>query len=248
MYYLKNSNEIEIMREAGRIAALALAEVESHIKIGVSTKELDKIAQSVILKNKAESSFKKVKGYKYSICATPNDRVVHGIPGNYKLKKGDVIGIDLGAFYKGYHSDLAHTYIVGGDGGNKKKFLNVGERALWKAISKAKVGNKIGDISNEIQNTIEGAGYSVVKELVGHGVGKELHEDPLVPGIGKKGIGVEIKEGMVLAIEIIYNMGKPDVSLLSDSWTIVSKDSSYSGLFERTVAITKKGPVVLTQT
>lgn len=236
------------MREAGRIAALALAEVESHIKIGVSTNELDKIAQSVILKNKAESSFKKVKGYKYCICATPNDRVVHGIPGNYKLKKGDVIGIDLGAFYKGYHSDLAHTYIVGGDGGSKKKFLEVGERALWKAISKAKVGNKIGDISNEIQNTVEGAGYSVVKELVGHGVGKELHEDPLVPGIGKKGTGVEIKEGMVLAIEIIYNMGKPDVSLLSDNWTIISKDNSYSGLFERTVAVTKKGPVVLTQT
>lgn len=236
------------MREAGRIAALALSEVESHIKIGVSTKELDKIAQSVILKNKAEPSFKKVKGYKYCICVTPNDKVVHGIPGNYKLKKGDVIGIDLGAFYKGYHSDLAHTYIVGGESGSKKKFLAVGERALWKAISKAKVGNKIGDISNEIQNTVEGAGYSVVKELVGHGVGKELHEDPLVPGIGKKGTGVGIKEGMVLAIEIIYNMGKPDVSLLSDSWTIVSKDNSYSGLFERTVAVTKKGPVVLTQT
>ena len=236
------------MRKAGRIAALALAEVESHIKIGVSTKDLDKIAQSVILKNKAESSFKKVKGYKHCICTTPNDWVVHGVPGNYKLKKGDVIGIDLVAFYKGYHSDLAHTYIVGGEDRDKKKFLGVGEKALWRAISKAKIGNRIGDISSEIQNTVERAGYSVVKELVGHGVGKELHEDPLVPGIGKRGTGLEIKEGMVLAIEIIYNMGKPDVSLLSDNWTIISKDNSYSGLFERTVAVTRKGPVVLTQT
>lgn len=248
MNNLKTTKEIEIMKRAGQITAAALKEVEKNIKIGVSTKRLDQIAEKVIKSFGAESSFKKVEGYKYTICVTPNDWVVHGIPGSYLLKNGDVIGIDIGAYFKGYHSDMAHTYLVGEVSEEEKRFLRVGENTLWKALKEVKVGNKIGDISNVIQTTVEGSGYSVVKELVGHGVGKKLHEDPLIPGIGKKGKGLDIKEGMVLAIEIIYNMGKPQVALLRDGWTIATKDSELSGLYERTVAVTSKGPVVLTQT
>ena len=248
MNNLKTTKEIEIMKRAGQITAAALKEVEKNIKIGVSTKRLDQIAEKVIKSFGAESSFKKVEGYKYTICSTPNDWVVHGIPGSYLLKNGDVIGIDIGAYFKGYHSDMAHTYLVGEVSEEKKRFLKVGEKTLWKALKEVKVGNKIGDISNVIQTTVEGSGYSVVKELVGHGVGKKLHEDPIIPGIGKKGKGLDIKEGMVLAIEIIYNMGKPQVELLRDGWTIATKDREPSGLYERTVAVTSKGPVVLTQT
>ena len=247
MVYLKNSKEIEIMKQAGRIAAQALKEIEKHIKIGVGTRDLDQIAEKVFEGSGAEASFKRVEGYQYCICATPNDWVVHGLPGDYKLKNGDLIGIDLGAYYKGYHSDMAHTYIVGDTEAEKKKFLKVGEKALWEAIREVKIGNHIGDVSNVIQTTVEGDGYSVIRELVGHGVGKELHEDPLVPGVGTKGAGPEIREGMVLAIEVIYSMGKPEVALLADGWTIATKDKSLSGLFEQTVAVTKKGPVVLTQ-
>lgn len=248
MNNLKTTKEIEIMKRVGQITAVALKEVEKNIKIGVSTRSLDQIAEKVIKSFGAESSFKKVEGYKYTICSTPNDWVVHGIPSNYLLKNGDVIGVDIGAFFKGYHSDMAHTYLVGEVSEEKKRFLRVGEKTLWEAIKEVKIGNKIGDISNVIQTTIEGSGYSVVKELVGHGVGKKLHEDPLIPGIGKKGKGLDIKEGMVLAIEIIYNMGKPQVALLRDGWTIATKDREPSGLYERTVAVTSKGPVVLTQT
>jgi methionyl aminopeptidase len=248
MSNLKNSKEIEIMRKAGQITAEALREVEKNIKIGVSTRKLDQLADTYIKEAGAESSFKKVNGYKHTICTTQNDWVVHGIPGNYVLGDGDVVGVDIGAYYKGYHSDMAHTYMIGDVDSAKKRFLETGEKTLWRAITEAKVGNKVGDISDVIQTGIEGAGYSVVKELVGHGVGKELHEDPLVPGIGKKGTGPDIKEGMVLAIEIIYNFGKPQVVLLKDGWTIATKDRDISGLFERTIAVTKKGPVVLTQT
>jgi len=230
MIYLKNSKEIELMRQAGRVAALALKKVEEHIKIRVKIRQLDKIAEEVINSNGATASFKEVAGYHHCICATQNDWVVHGIPGEYELKDGDIIGIDLGAYYKGYHSDMAHTYLVG-KSPKKEKFLQTGETALWSAIKEAKVGNHIGDISNKIQVVVEGAGYSVVKELVGHGVGKDLHEDPLIPGKGKKGTGAEIEEGMVLAIEVIYKMGSPDITLLSDGWTIATKDGSYSGLF-----------------
>ncbi len=236
------------MSQAGKITARALEEIEKNIKIGVNTKKLNVMAEKLIREAGAEPSFKKVEGYKHCICATPNDWVVHGIPGRYKLKSGDIIGIDLGAYYKGYHSDMAQTYLVGEDSTGKKRFLKLGEETLWRAIKEARVGNKVGDISNVIQTNIEGAGHSVVKELVGHGVGRDLHEDPLIPGRGKKSTGTDIKEGMVLAIEIIYNRGKPQVYLLEDGWTIATKDGGLSGLFERTIVVTKKGPVVLTQT
>lgn len=246
MSYLKTEAEIQLMREAGRISALAMKEVEKNLKPGVSTLELDRIVEKVFKDNGAGSAFKKVEDYKYSICVTPNDWVVHGIPDNYRLKDGDIIGIDLGALYKNYNSDMAETFIIGKVDKATEKFLAVGKKALGKAIDQAKVGNRVGDISSTIQSIVEGEGYSVVRELVGHGVGKQLHEEPMIPGRGKTDSGPKLEEGMVIAIEIIYNMGKPGINLLSDGWTIATKDGSLAGLFERTIAITKKGPVVLT--
>ncbi|OGY25993.1 MAG: type I methionyl aminopeptidase [Candidatus Woykebacteria bacterium RBG_16_44_10] len=247
MIYLKTQSEIEIMYRAGQIAAAALIEIAKNIKPGIKTSQLDTIAETKIRDLGAESSFKKVEGYHYNTCITPNDLVVHGVPSDYTLSEGDVLGADLGAYYRGFHSDLAYTFPVGKVSSERKKFLSVGMNALWEAIKEVRIGSRIGDISNKIQTVIEGSGYSVVRELVGHGVGRELHEDPLVPGRGKKGTGEELKEGMVIAIEVIYNFGKPGVRLLSDGWSIATSDSSVSGLFEHTIAVTKKGPLVLTQ-
>lgn len=246
MSYSKTKEEIRIIREAGRISALAMKEVEKFIRPGNTTLQIDKVVESVFKKHGADSAFKKVENYQYSICSTPNDWVVHGIPADYKLKDGDIVGIDLGALYKGYNSDMADTFTVGNVGPETKKFLETGEKALWQAIKQAKPGNHVGDISNKIQTIVEGAGYSVVRELVGHGVGKELHEEPMIPGRGKKGTGLRLEEGMVIAVEVIYNLGKPGIVMLPDGWTIATKDGSLAGLFERTIAITKKGPVVLT--
>ncbi|MEX0622214.1 MAG: type I methionyl aminopeptidase [Candidatus Woykebacteria bacterium] len=246
MIYLKTKDEIKIMQKAGHITAVAMNKVRKNIRPGARLIELNKIAEEEIKSLGAESSFKKVKGYKYSICTTPNDWVVHGIPGTYSLTEGDIVGVDLGAYYGGFHSDMAHTFPVGKVSSRVKKFIETGERALNEAIKKVKVGNRIGDISSTIQKIVEGAGYSVVRELVGHGVGRQLHEDPLVPGRGAKGTGASVKEGMVLAIEVIYNQGSHEVVLLDDDWSISTRDRSLSGLFERTVAPTKKEPLVLT--
>jgi methionyl aminopeptidase len=247
MVYLKSRKEIKLMIKAGEIAAAAMGEVAKKIKPGVKTITLDEIAEKKIRNLGAESSFKRVKGYKHSICATPNNLVVHGIPGDYILHEGDLLGVDLGAYYKGYHSDMAHTFPVGRVGKEKEKFLLAGEEALKEAIKKVKIGSRIGDISCTIQRVIKGSGYSVVRELVGHGIGKNLHEDPLVPGRGKESSGEEIKEGLVLAIEVIYNQGSYGVQLLPDGWSISTRDGSVSGLFERTVTPTEKGPEVLTR-
>ncbi len=246
MSNLKTKQEIAIMRQAGRISALAMAQVAKKIAPGVTTLELDNLVESIFKANGAESAFKKVEDYQYSICATPNDWVVHGIPDKTALKVGDIVGIDLGAYYQGFNSDMAQTFIVGKVAPEVERFLKIGEETLKNAIAQAKVGNFVGDISATIQEGIEGAGYSVVKELVGHGVGRVLHEDPMIPGRGKKGTGKVLEEGLVIAVEIIYNQGKPQVVLLDDGWTIASGDGSLGGLFERTIAITSNGPVILT--
>jgi len=246
MIYLKTSDEIKIMSQAGEIAAAALEEVKNNILPGKSTLQLNDIAEKVIKKLGGEASFKKVHGYKYCVCTTVNEQVVHGLPTNYKLKEGDILGIDLGAYYRGYHSDLAHTFPVGTIAPGTKRFLKLGERALWDALSVAKKGKRVGDISNSIQSIIEGAGFAVVRELVGHGVGKNLHEDPLIPGVGEPGTGPELKVGMTFAVEVIYNQGGKEVELLPDGWTFVTKDREPSGLFERTIAITEKGTKMLT--
>jgi methionyl aminopeptidase len=246
MIYYKTGSEIEIMKKSGDISSAAMREIAKNIRPGIKTTVLDRIAQETIEKLGGESSFKKVENYFHTTCITPNDWVVHGVPGDYILKEGDLVGVDLGAYYKGFHTDMAQTFAVGNVSAEKKKFLETGKKALSQALGEVKEGNHIGDISSRIQTSVEGGGYSVVRELIGHGVGKELHEGPLIPGIGKKGTGEKIARGLVIAVEVIYNFGKPEVKLLADGWSISTKDGSVSGLFERTIAITEKGPEVLT--
>lgn len=242
----KTKEEIEIMKTAGSITARALKKVREAIKPGVSAIVLDKIANDEIKKLGGTPSFMTVEDYQWTICTSINDQVVHGIPTKRTVSSGDIIGIDIGALYKNYHSDLAITVPVGDVPKETQKFLEVGEKTLEKAISCAQVGNRIGDISSAIQKSIEVAGYSVVKSLTGHGVGKELHEEPMIPGFGKAGTGPKILENMVLAIEVIYAQISPDVLVEKDHWTISTKDGSLSGLFEQTIATSNNGPIVLT--
>ena len=255
MINLKTPEEIEIMRIGGKILGEVLEEVIKNVKVGVSELELDKLAEKLILEKGGEPGFKKVDGYKHAICISTNDVVVHGIPTDYKLREGDVAGIDCGVYYKGFHTDAAQTVRIKDKGLMIKedevdRFLATGERAMWEGIKAAKLGNRIGDISKAIQDIVEGQGYSVVRSLIGHGVGKKLHEEPEVPGFlqGQIDKTPKLCEGMTVAIEVIYNMGKSDVIYSnSDGWTIKSKDHSLSGLFERTIAITDKGTIVLTK-
>ncbi|HEY5601294.1 MAG TPA: type I methionyl aminopeptidase [Patescibacteria group bacterium] len=244
---VKDANQKNLMKRSSQIAAGALKEVVKYVRAGITTKELDGIAHAQITKAGATPSFQTVDNYKYTICTTVNDEVVHGLPTDYKLQEGDVLGIDIGALYKGYHSDCAVSVIVGKSDDRKEKFLMTGKEALNKAISKARVGNKVGDISAEIQRIIEGAGYSPVKALTGHGVGQELHEDPIIPCFGRAGTGPKIREGMALAIEAIYGENTGEITYKNgDGWTIATKDGSLGGLFEKTVLVQKSGPIVLT--
>jgi methionyl aminopeptidase len=271
---IKTIEEVAIMREGGKITSAALRAVKKAVRPGMTTMQLDKIAEEEIHRLGGEPSFKKVPGYKYSTCMSVNDVVVHGLPDNEPLVVGDVLGIDTGAFLKGFHTDLSYSVIVTENGfwepqkadvdavvtygplmkskesptmEEKKKFLAVGMRALMEAISQAEIGNHIGDISAMLQKYLEGNGYGVVRELIGHGVGKELHEPPQVPGRGTPGEGMVLKEGLVLAIEAIYTYGKPGVAFKNnDGWSIATSDYSLSGLYEQTVAITASGAEVLT--
>lgn len=256
MIHLKTKEEIEIMKAGGKILADVLFEVLNNVKVGVSELELDQLAEKLILEKGAEPGFKKVEGYKNTICISTNDVVVHGIPTSYKFKAGDVVGVDCGVYYKGFHTDMAQSVRARSQEVKDKsldevdKFLEIGERAMWEAIKVAKLGNRIGNMSKVIQEVIEGHGYSVVRSLIGHGVGKELHEEPEVPGFLNGSISKTplLKEGMTIAVETIYNMGRNEVVYSGgDGWTIRTKDGSLSGLFERTIAITRQGPVVLTK-
>ena len=246
MNYQKSESEIELMKKAGSICARALKEVLANVKPGVSCQTLDLIARREIEKLGGTSSFMTVEDYKYTICTTINEQVVHGIPTSRKLENGDILGVDIGALYSGYHSDQAITVPVGNVAQKTKHFLEVGKNTLVSALKQVRVGNSIGDISSVIQEGIEGAGYSIVKSLTGHGVGKELHEDPIIPGFGKKGTGAKIMENMTLAIEVIYTQGSGEVGLENDNWTISSADGSLGGLFEQTVLVKKSGPIVFT--
>jgi len=242
----KTPEEIELMKISGEICAKALKKVLAHAKVGVRAIDLDTLAREEIELNGGNPSFMTVEDYKWTTCITFNEQVVHGIPTKRKIKEGDVLSIDIGAIYKNYHSDMAKTIAIGKVSDEIKKFIDTGSKALTGAIDKARAGNHIGDISATLQRAIEGKGYSVVRNLTGHGIGKELHEEPMVPGFGKKGLGPEIKDGMTLAIEAIYAQESGDVFLEEDNWTISTKDKSVGGLFEQTVAVTKSGPIVLT--
>lgn len=261
MINIKTEKEIEIMKDGGRILAGVLDQLVSVIKPGMTELELDKLAESLIIQKGAESGFKKVPGYVYTLCLSTNDVVVHGIPKDYKFKEEDIVGIDCGVYYKGFNTDMAKTVrimLASRRSGNYElrikndevdKFLDTGKRALEEAIKVAIPGNRIGDISKKIQDIVEKvAGYSVVRTLVGHGVGKKLHEEPEVPGFLDKKIENTplLKIGMTIAIEVIYNMGKSAVMYGDDGWTIKTKDGSLSGMFEKTIVITENGPLELT--
>ncbi|MCL4382685.1 MAG: type I methionyl aminopeptidase [Patescibacteria group bacterium] len=251
MISLKTKEEMEIMKKGGQILAGVMEKVKRNVRPGVSTLELDRLADKLI-SQKGEPSFKKVRDYKWASCMCVNDIVVHGIPGDYKLKEGDLLGIDIGMLYQGFHSDMAQTVIVGEQKEkNKLKFLKTGQKALEKAINQALVGKHIGHLSAIIQETVEKEGYSSVRALTGHGIGKNLHEEPAIPCFLEDKVEKtpKLKEGMTLAVEIIYNQGKAQVVYRNDDgWTIQTEDGKLSGLFEDTIAITAKGPIVLTQT
>ncbi len=255
---IKSQEEINIIRESGKITANALQRALLKVVPGVTTKQLDIFIDEEIQKAGGEAAFKKVPGYRWATCMNVNDTVVHGIPTDYKLQDGDRLGIDLGTYYKEFYSDASWSVIVKRspstlDNNNSQqainKFLATGEKALGLAINKCIAGNHIGDISKAMEDTVQSAGYSCVKQLVGHGVGHELHEDPEVPCYvrGKIENTPIIKLGMVLAIEVIYNLGRSEVVYGNDDgWTIVTRDGSISGLFEHTIAVTEKGPQILT--
>lgn len=250
MINIKTSEQIEIMKRGGKILSETLWEVLENAKPGISEIELDLLAEDLIVKKGGEPGFKKVKGYNHTICISTNDVVVHGIPSQNKLKEGDVVGIDCGVFYGGFHTDMSETVMIGSikDQGINK-FLKTGETALIAGIKEAVDGNHVGDISRAIQGIVEKEGYSIVRNFVGHGVGKNLHEEPEIPGFlsGSVKNTPLLKNGMVIAVEVIYNMSKGDVVIDSDGWTIRTKDGGLSGLFERTVAITSEGFQILTK-
>lgn len=233
------------MREAGKIGALALKTCLDAVKPGITTLELDQLAEKLILEKGAEPGFKKVKDYSFTTCININEGIVHGIPNDYVIKEGDLVSIDLGVYYKGFYSDLASTVEVSTH--KEDTFLEVGKKTLSRAISMCVSTKRLGDVSNAIQDGIESAGYSVSRDLVGHGIGKKLHESPQIACYGEKNSGPHLKEGMVLAVEVIYQKGSPKLLIAKDQWTLETRDKSLSGLFEHSVLITKKGPEILTK-
>ncbi len=243
-----NFYEMKLMRESGRISAQALGKALEAVKPGVTAIKIDKVAVDNIRAEGGSLSYETVPGYPpdTASCITVNEEVVHGIPTERIIKTGDLVSIDLATNFKGWHTDTAWTVLVGKGDAEKRKFLRVGEEALREGIKQAVSGNRIGDIGFAIQSKVEGAGYSVVKSLVGHGVGRQLHEDPEVPGYGVKGTGSILKSGMTLAIEVIYTQGSEDVILAPDGWTFLTSDGSLAGLFEMTVIVGKDKAEVLT--
>ena len=246
MITLKSKKEIELMREAGKIVAETHEILKSAVIPGISTLELDKIAEENIRKYNAIPSFKGYGGFPGSICASINDEVVHGIPNaNRILKEGDIISLDVGAYYKGYHSDSAKTHGVGIISEEDRKLIEVTKESFYEGLKFAKLGYRLSDISHAVQAHVEKHGFSVVRDLVGHGVGTELHEDPQIPNYGPAGKGPRLLEGMVLAVEPMVNAGKYHVKTLADDWTIVTIDGKKSAHYEHTIAITEDEPLIL---
>ena len=247
MISIKSDREIELMKEAGRLVGETHKYLKQFIKEGITTIELDKLAEDFIRKNGGIPTEKGYEGYPASICASVNDEVVHGIPGKRKLKNGDIITIDMVISYKGYQADSAWTYAVGEISKEKKYLMEHTEKALYEGLKQVKPGNRLGDVSHAIQEYAENHNLSVVRELSGHGIGTEMHEDPDIPNYGKKGTGILLKKGMTLAIEPMLNLGKRDIAILNDDWTIVTLDGSDSAHYEHTVVVTKDGCEIITK-
>ncbi len=247
MIIYKSPKEIEKIRAAGSIVSKTLKLLFENLKPGVTTQKLDGIAEEFIISQGAVPSFKGYNGFPGSICVSIDNEVVHGIPGPRTFREGQIVGIDVGAYKNGYHGDAAWTFPVGDIEDADKQLMKIGEECLFKGIDKARVGNRIGDIGEAIQNHAEKHGYSVVRDLVGHGIGKKLHEEPQVPHYGKAGTGLELKPGLVIAVEPMINAGVFQVKMMDDNWTIVTADGKRSVHFEHTIAVTENGPMVLTR-
>lgn len=248
MIILKSKAELEVMREAGRIVALTHQELAKAIKPGVTTKQLDELAETFIRSMGAVPSFKGYGGFPGSICTSVNEELVHGIPGKRTLQEGDIISIDIGAQLQGYHGDSAWTYPVGTISTENQNLLRVTEESLYKGLEKALPGARLSDISHAIQIHAEAAGFTLVREYVGHGIGQNLHEDPQVPNYGPPDRGPRLKPGMVLAIEPMVNAGERYVRTLEDNWTVVTVDRKTCAHFEHTIAITEDGYEIFTRT
>lgn len=235
------------MRKSGRIAGLALKKSLQAVRAGITPLEIDKIAEEEIYRSGGDLSYKTVPGYRHATCITVNEQVVHGIPTDRVIQAGDLVSIDLAVNFRGWHTDCAWSVLVGSQK-EKEKFLKTGEEALWDGVAQAMEGNRVGNISSAIQTKVEGASFHVVRSLVGHGVGRKLHEPPEVPGYGEKNTGPPLREGMTLAIEVIYTKGTSDVILGTDGWTYLAADGSWAGLFEMTVVVGSPGrrPEILT--
>ncbi len=247
MITLKSGEEIIRMRDAGRIAAIAREIGGEYVKEGVTTAQIDREIKKSILSHGAKPSFLGYGGFPASACISVNEEIIHGIPSSDKvLKNGDIVSIDVGAYYKGYHGDCAATFIVGTGTEEAKKLVDVTKQSFFEGIAAIGEGARIGDIGFAIQSYVEKFGFSVVKEYIGHGIGKNLHEDPEVPNYGKAGYGPRLREGMTIAIEPMVNAGDWQVRVLEDKWTVVTKDGSLSAHYENTVAITPNGVLILT--
>lgn len=246
MINLKSPEEIELIRTSGRIASQTLDYVASHIKPGVSTEKLDNLGHQFILDHEATPSSLGYRGFPKSMCISVNEEVVHGIPGKRRLKEGDIVKVDITVFKNGFHGDTARTFYVGEVSKRAKSLVEATKNSLDLALQAVKVGGHLGDIGAVIQQYIEGRGLSVVRNFVGHGIGRDFHEDPQVPHYGRKGTGVRLKEGMVFTIEPMINEGTWEVKILRDGWTAVTKDKKLSAQFEHTLAVTQNGADVLT--
>ncbi len=247
MIIRKTPREIALLKEAGRIVALVHEELKKHIVSGITTKEIDKLSEKVIRQNGATPSFKGYQGFPGSVCVSINDMVIHGIPDNRKLKDGDIVSVDVGACYQGYHGDSAWTYAVGNVSSEAKELMKVTEEALFEGLKQAKPGNHVGDISAAIEEYVKQHGYTSPVDYTGHGVGTSIHEDPMVPNYGKSGHGPLLKTGMVIAVEPMVHIGKKDVKVLKDGWGVVTADHSLAAHYEHTIVITEDGYEILTK-
>ncbi len=247
MINIKTPDELKKMRESGRLAASCMEEIIAHIRPGVTTKQLDIVAEQYIMSRGAWPSFKDYRGFPASICASVNDSVVHGIPDGHMLKDGDIIGIDFGAILDGYHSDMARTVPVGDVSPEAHRLIEATKQCFYAGYEQAVEGNRVGDIARAVEAKAKAAGYTVVHELVGHGIGKNLHEPPDVPNFAFKGPNPRLRAGMVICIEPMVNMGSEKVYWGDDGWIVKTKDGSLSAHYENTVAVTDNGPEILTK-
>jgi methionyl aminopeptidase len=247
MALVKTGSEIEKIKKACMVSAEVLGEIKGIIRVGITTAQIEAFAVDLFKKKGAIAAFKGYRGYKYATCLSVNEEIVHGLPSDRRLEDGDIIGVDVGAIVDGYYGDNAETFPVGKISAKVKRLLSTTRSALYKGIAQASEGKHLGDVSSAIEEEAVSNGFSVVKDLYGHGVGSSLHEDPLIPNFGKKGTGMVLKAGMTLAIEPMLNIGGPDIKTLDDGWTIVTADGSLSAHFEHSILVTKGVPVILTR-